>query len=327
MIDHGRFKHEALLYAGHDDFLRHTVAFVRDGLASDEPVLVVVQPKKLTVLREALGGDADAVRFEDMSEVGRNPARLIPLWQRFVAEHSSSGRPLRGIGEPVWAGRSPAELSECARHEELLNLAFEDPSFFLLCPYDLTSLDLEVIERARRNHPMLWDRHGEGRSPAFSSGPVMGSGVTDALPEPPKEAASLSFGALDLSHVRRVVRHGTRAVEMSDDQRTDLVTAVNEVATNSIRHGGGGGHLRVWQEIDRVVCEVRDKGRIDDPLADRRLPVTRSARGYGLWISNQLCDLVQLRSTPGGCVVRLHKRFGAASRASSTARAHGPTGY
>jgi anti-sigma regulatory factor (Ser/Thr protein kinase) len=99
--------------------------------------------------------------------------------------------------------------------------------------------------------------------------------------------------------------------EMSEARRSDLVTAVNEVATNSIRHGGGGGLLRVWHEVDRVVCEVSDKGRIEDPLADRRLPVTRSGRGYGLWISNQLCDLVQLRSTPRGSIVRLHMRLGA----------------
>ena len=44
--------------------------------------------------------------------------------------------------------------------------------------------------------------------------------------------------------------------------------AVNEIATNSIRHGGGRGTLRVWQERGSLICEVRDAGRLQ-----------RSARG------------------------------------------------
>ena len=30
--------------------------------------------------------------------------------------------------------------------------------------------------------------------------------------------------------------------------------------------------------------------------------------GWGLWLANQLCDLVQLRTLPDGNVVRLHLR-------------------
>ena len=30
--------------------------------------------------------------------------------------------------------------------------------------------------------------------------------------------------------------------------------------------------------------------------------------GYGLWLANQLCDLVQIRSLPAGTAVRLHMR-------------------
>ena len=38
-------------------------------------------------------------------ELGANPARIIPAWQEFVAEHAAPGRRVRGIGEPIWAGR------------------------------------------------------------------------------------------------------------------------------------------------------------------------------------------------------------------------------
>ena len=84
--------------------------------------------------------------------------------------------------------------------------------------------------------------------------------------------------------------------------------AVNEILTNSVRHGGGTGVLRIWQDDETLVCEVRDGGRIDDPLADRRRPRPDQTGGRGLWIANQLCDLVQLRSLADGSVVRVSMR-------------------
>jgi anti-sigma regulatory factor (Ser/Thr protein kinase) len=86
----------------------------------------------------------------------------------------------------------------------------------------------------------------------------------------------------------------------------DLALAVSEVAANSVRHGGGSGVLRIWQDGDTLVCEVRDHGHIDDPLVGRALPEPMAEGQRGLWLVNQLCDLVQLRSLDDGVVVRLH---------------------
>ena len=55
---HSSYQHEALLYRGIDAFLAGTVGFVRDGLASEQPVMVVVAEPRLGALREALGADA-----------------------------------------------------------------------------------------------------------------------------------------------------------------------------------------------------------------------------------------------------------------------------
>ena len=85
----------------------------------------------------------------------------------------------------------------------------------------------------------------------------------------------------------------------------------HEIATNSLRHGGGHGHLRVWAEAGRLICEVRDHGRIArQPLVGRVRPAHGQSGGWGLWLANQLCDLVQLRELPEGSVVRLHQRAG-----------------
>jgi hypothetical protein len=37
-------------------------------------------------------------------------------------------------------------------------------------------------------------------------------------------------------------------------------------------------------------------------------PSLDQSGGWGLWLANQLCDLVQLRELPEGSVVRLHQR-------------------
>jgi hypothetical protein len=92
-------------------------------------------------LHDALDGQAGQVEFVDISEVGRNPARLIPVWQWFLDTRSSPRRPVRGIGEPIWPGRRPEEILEIQLHEALLNIAV-DPEipFWLVCPYDAGAL-------------------------------------------------------------------------------------------------------------------------------------------------------------------------------------------
>jgi anti-sigma regulatory factor (Ser/Thr protein kinase) len=64
--------------------------------------------------------------------------------------------------------------------------------------------------------------------------------------------------------------------------------------------------VRMWADADTFVCEVADGGNIADPLAGRSRPSKRRESGRGLWMVNHLCDLVQVRSTKAGNVVRLH---------------------
>ena len=96
-----------------------------------------------------------------------------------------------------------------------------------------------------------------------------------------------------------------RRAGFDGDRLEELVLAANELATNSMRHAGGSGILRTWHDDDTFCCEVRDRGRIDDPLAGRESPTGLRGGGRGLWIVNHLCDLVQMRSSASGSVVRL----------------------
>ena len=96
------------------------------------------------------------------------------------------------------------------------------------------------------------------------------------------------------------------AARLDQDAGDDLVLAAHELAMNSVQHGGGTGTLLTWQDPDALVVEVRDTGTIDDPLIGRTMPDFGGVSGRGIWMANQLCSLVQVRSGGDGTQVRLH---------------------
>ena len=155
---HRRFRHEAFLYDGSDGFLRGALDFIEDGLRAGEPTMAMVAPARIAALREQLGADADRVSFADMRRVGANPARIMPAWTEFLSTSPPGRR--RGIGEPIWPGRAPDELVEAQHHELLLNLALEhNAGLWLLCPYDVSHLDPDVIAAAHHSHPIINNGH------------------------------------------------------------------------------------------------------------------------------------------------------------------------
>lgn len=300
------YRHEARFYRGLPGFVAATLPFIRDAVAASEPILVVVAAHKIELLRLALGDDAAHVQFADMADVGANPARIIPAWVEFVAEHGGAGRPVRGIGEPIYPERTPDELVECEHHEALLNIAFDDPGdFWLVCPYDVDALPPAVIEEAHRNHPYVNLPEGARRSEGYRPPADAGIPFQGPLAQAPQEALNMPFGPGPLDTLRDFVAAEAHVVGLSFSRTEDLVLAVNEVATNSLRYGGGGGTLRIWHDDRAFVCEVRDGGRMERPLVGRERPPAERLGGRGLWLVNQLCDLVQIRSSSEGTVVRL----------------------
>ena len=280
---------------------------MREGLAAGEPILVAVAGERLEALRWELD-DADGLLLVDMAEMGRNPARIIGRWRDFVAGYGPDRGPLRGIGEPIWAGRGPDELVECQRHESLINLAFAGVADFrLICPYDVAALPDDVIAEARRSHPALLQAGARAASADYAP-PTARLEPEGDLPAPPAGVEPIPFGRDDVSGLRRGLAALAAEAGMSGERVGDLLLAVSEVATNSVLYGGGGGTLSAWAEPGRFVCEVRDAGRLEDPLVGRARPSRGQRSGRGMWLVNEVCDLVQVRALAAGTVVRLHLR-------------------
>ena len=277
-------------------------------LEAGEPALVAVSRGPRALLEEALGGDATEVLFADMEGLGRNPARIVPFWREFV---DACGGPVRGIGEPVWPGREHHEIDECQRHESLLNVAFGGlPAWSLLCPYDGSALDEEVLARIGDSH-----RHVVGDAAGEVSGYLdKVDCFAGEFPGPPPVMDAFGFARDGLPQVRRRVERAATLVGMPAETAADLVLASSELAANSISHGGGTGTLRAWRDGERFVVEVEDGGTIEEPLAGRVRPEETQISGRGLWLANQLCDLVQIRSGANGTAVRLHAALASAER-------------
>ena len=297
------FEHDALLYRDEGEFLAGTREFIEQGLDRGEPVLVAVPGEKIPRLRWSLNGHRSRVSFVNMRQLGRNPGRIIPFVRGWVDDRHAPR--VRFVGEPIWPGRTPAETLEAMRHEGLINLAFADTGASILCPYDANGLDSAVLADAERTHPTMIACGERRQSYDYTDPEVVFAAEGRALPAPSSETSALTVTP-DLSISRRFVERHPATAGLSRARMTDLLLAVNEATTNALIHGERPALLRVWRDGDEIVCEIADCGRFVDPLAGRRRPSSEGAGGRGLWMMNQLCDLVELRPGRRGTTVRLH---------------------
>jgi anti-sigma regulatory factor (Ser/Thr protein kinase) len=300
-----QFRHDALFYAGESDFVEHCARFIRGGLEASEPVLVAVIPRKIDLLKEALGADAGEVMFVDMSMAGRNPARIIPVWHEFISSRPDSVPRVRGIGEPIWAGRTGDEIVEAQRHESLINLAFHDAPGWILCPYDTTTLREDVLEEAYRSHPHVAVGNSREASRTYLSLNEIRPVMDLPLPQPQRPVEAMNIVPGGLGAARRFVASRADENGFPPEKIEDLKLVVTELAANTLTHGGGTGILRLWTEEPDLVLEVVDRGVFDQPLVGRRAPGLTQEGGRGMWMINQLCDLVQMRTLPEGSVIRI----------------------
>ncbi len=293
--------HQALIWRESDDWLGPAAAFIHEGIRREEPVWVGICPPTAPALRDLVPGQP-LVSFFDAGRLGRNPGRIIPAMLDFAGRHP--GRPLRYLSQPFWAGRSDAECAEAARHESLVGLALAGRAATVMCVYEARRLAGQAVSCAEQTHPTLLDGGRPEASRRYAGPGVLPSPCDPPLAPPPASAAPLTFGA-DLRRVRMLVAGCAAEAGLADGRAADLVLAASEVAANTLAHAGGTGTIWIWATAQEVICQITDPGRIDDPLAGRRRPASEG-NGQGLFVVNQLCDLVELRSGPGGTTVRMH---------------------
>ncbi len=298
------FEHLGLIYEDEAEYLTAVQDFIEDGRDSGESILVAVPGRKLPRMRGALGLSGTGVEFCNMSLLGRNPGRIIPAVREWIDRQSHTASRCRVIGESVWPGRTRTESIEVIRHEALVNLAFAGCPTTILCPYDAARLAPSVLEDAERTHPRLVGGGCHRPSDSYADPLELWRGTEWPLPDPLAQPAVLA-ASRDLPAVRRFTEQQLEDLGVAGLRRQDLVLAVDEAATNAVRHGGGAAAVRIWCDA-HVVCEVTDGGTFDEPLAGKARPGLDWTSGRGVWLMNELCDLVELRPTASGTVARMH---------------------
>ncbi|MGI8329027.1 anti-sigma factor RsbA family regulatory protein [Actinomadura scrupuli] len=304
-----RLVHQALLYGGEAEFLTATVPFLKAGLEADDEVLAVVPGPSSAALHDMLGSDAGPVRFIDAATFYQHPVRTIASYNDIV--HAVAPRRVRVLAEPFLPGRSPLETVEWSRYEAVVNAAFSTTPAQVICGYDTRRAAPEVLDAARRTHPMLVGWHGTHRNRGYDDPERFGVDCDRMpLPAPAELPVTLSFERLeDLRGVRRFVESHARRLAMHGLEMAKFRQAVDSVVGNAIKHGSPPMELRLWGEDDFVVCEVVDFGHWRPDGLVGFLPPEPGTGFEGLWGARMLVDAVHVRTGWSGTVVRLRTRL------------------
>jgi anti-sigma regulatory factor (Ser/Thr protein kinase) len=305
------FVHSALLYHSEREYLDFVVRFVVDGLANDEPVLVAIPGDRLPSLRDALRLACEAglpahLRLVDITEIARNPGRLLAIEGSFTAAHPD--RRVRIVSQLAWPGRTADELLACAQHEALVNGAFEGHDVVALCLFDANQLDEDVLEDARCTHPLLWKCGSVYRSAEYAPDDALAR-CNQPLPTNPGAVTYMVRQKADLRPARSFAVDYADWVGLSRDGIEDLQLIATELASNSLMYTDGACQLAFWRHDEHLVCEARDTGRFKDPLAGRRPLGASGHASRGLFMINAMADLVRTHTTGTGTTIQAYLRF------------------
>jgi transcriptional regulator with XRE-family HTH domain len=157
--------HRALVYTTAEEFLAGVLPSFVEGMARGDPLLAVTTPSNGRALRSAFGEDRGAFRFVDSLRWYQSPAHTLNAYQSFIDEKIEAGAPLiRIIGEPVWSGRSAAEIDSWTRYEALLNVALAGTPAEIICPYNTITTPDAVLAGVHETHPEAIDTRAKAKT-------------------------------------------------------------------------------------------------------------------------------------------------------------------
>jgi anti-sigma regulatory factor (Ser/Thr protein kinase) len=304
-----RLEHAAAFHSSYTNLLAQLVPLAQACLDRAERLAVALRPATEQALRERLTGhDGDPfVRLHD-PELPDGPSGQTVAARRALelrALTTGAGGPVTVLTEHT----SRLDGVDGAFWTELdaaVNVALADLPVRATCFFPELPLHLEILDGARRNHPLLLV-NGELRHNPDHLCP------RDVLAERPAPAPVLlgppdvrvGFSAWQLHEVRRAVERALRDADFEPERAEDVVLAVNELATNAVEHGSPEAQLSLWAGPGGLVCEIDDTGTLRDPLPGLQAPHPAEPRGRGVWIARQLCDALHVWMDGRGTHVRM----------------------
>jgi anti-sigma regulatory factor (Ser/Thr protein kinase) len=294
-------RHNAFVYASQDEYVARSVTFLREGLEAGEGAIVAHARLGLAAMREALGSDATAVRFIDVSSTYTRPARTLAAYHKVLADELERTPSLRAVAD-VQVGRDPREWDLWMSYEAVLNRSFGHLPVWVLCTYNGDRLTDPVLEGVWRTHPEVVADDAWSTSEHYEDPDHLLRQITPE-PRPISDLRSIGFGQ-DAEEFRERLARALVDEQVSEAKVLDMLLAATEVAKNAIEYGGGVEGVRVGRAEGRFVCEIADRGPgFDDPAAGYLAP--RPGAGTGLWVARQLTWQIEFFCSPAGFTARL----------------------
>jgi anti-sigma regulatory factor (Ser/Thr protein kinase) len=308
-----RMEHAAAFHASSADLLDQLAPIVQQALERHEPLAIALQPDTERALAARLdGGFASVERLVRLRPSNGGPAgasaqTLAARWALELRALSvAKGRPVTVLSEhaAIFDGADGRFWTEL---DAALNVALADLPVRVTCFYPELPLHLEILDGARRNHPLLLTDGELRHNPGHHDPRAVLAGRPAAQPPmlgPPD--VRLTFSAWQLHEVRTTVERALSGHGYERERVEDIVLAVNELATNAVEHGTPEARLSLWTEEHGLLCEIDDGGTLRDPLPGLQAPHPAEPRGRGVWIARQLCDSLHVWSDGRGTHVRVH---------------------
>ncbi len=305
-IDGGPVNHDVVLYEADEDLVEALRAYVAEGLARREAVIVVAAPDHANALEAALlasGVDPRDARSDGLL-VSLDAEELLSRFMRGahpgpgefeavvggLVRAASTARPVRVYGEMVAVLWEEGNVLAAIELEDLWNQLARSVPFSLLCGYRSGAVagDDRVGPLAEVCHahsavtalPRRADAAAARRSPTV---------VTRGFPGEP---GSLGLARRFMANVLAGTGHEHRSEDVS--------LIVTELAANAITHAGSSFVVGASVLDDQVRVWVRD-GSASPPA--RRPSSVSSERGRGLALVDALADRWGHDAVDGGKVV------------------------
>jgi anti-sigma regulatory factor (Ser/Thr protein kinase) len=299
---------EAVLHDGDEGAVAAAAPVLRAALERGDAVVLGCAEPRLSLLSAAVGDDPRLVVLPPQ-EVWRRPVPAIATYLGMVERQTATGRSLCVVTDSEF-GSGPVEWSEWARFEAASHALTEHYPVDRYCLLDRRRAPGDVLDAARRLHPVVWRTGVPEPSPAYETAAesVHRYGYVAADPMeagvPTVRLADVT-AATDLLSMRRALSGALARAGLPPWQAHEFLLAAGEVASNALRHGRAPVAVRLWTSARRLLCTVTDRGSgFDYPLSSYLAP-DPARGGLGLYLARQLCDQLNVCWTPDGFTVRL----------------------
>lgn len=292
------FTHELLLHDSLEEMLAFVLPFVRDGVAAQEPTLLMVRPGTAATVLPMVRPSAYVNVLPALGWSGR-PAEGLRAADELLAGYGPEVPRVRMFNEEPIVPEG--HWHEWRRSEAAVNAVLGRSRAWLVCSYDCRALDNDRVSDLRAIHQFVGQGDQHRNSDKYQDPRGFVAGNFNAPPDP-VEATTPAAELVNPSPstARAAVLGFAHHGGLPALETENLVLAVSEAVGNARQHGRPPVVMRLWVQPERITVTITDTGLgPTDPFVGLLPPDHQHGSGLGLWLSHQLVDIAHRRHSDG----------------------------